>query len=149
MLIEESDLPMVAMDFMNEVHKEEAELINALFERVLAYEADASEANANAITEKYQEWYTHTLAHFKGEEDKMVELKFPPYPLHKQEHDIAVQRMDEVFADWQQSKNAQSLKMYLIEELPRWLIQHISTLDVVTARFFSTGFPSAADLRHS
>ena len=149
MLIEEAEMPMVAMDFMNEVHKEEAELINILFEKVLAYEADASEVNANAITTQYQEWYTHTLAHFKGEEDKMIELKFPPYPLHKQEHDNALKRMDEVLAHWQQSKNAQSLKMYLIEELPTWLVQHVGTLDIVTARFFSTGFPSAADLRHS
>ena len=149
MLIEEAEIPMVAMDFMNEVHKEEAELINILFEKVLAYEADASEVNANAITAQYQEWYTHTLAHFKREEDKMIELKFPPYPLHKQEHDNAIKRMDEVLAHWQQSKNVQSLKMYLIEELPTWLVQHIGTLDIVTARFFSTGFPSAADLKHS
>lgn len=147
MLIEESDIPLVAMDFMNEVHQEDIEIINALFACVLAYEQDASEQNAEAITAKYKEWYTHTVLHFKGEEEKMVELKFPPYPLHKQEHDNALRRMSEVLAQWEQSKNPQSLKMYLIEELPAWLIQHISTLDVVTARFFSTGFPSAADLK--
>jgi len=138
MLITETEMPLVAMDFMNEVHKEEVDLINAMFEKVLAYEQDDSDENALAIDTVYEEWYTHTLAHFKGEEDKMIELKFMPYPLHKQEHDKALARMDEVRDHWQKTKDARSLKMYLIEELPTWLTQHIATLDTVTARFFHT-----------
>lgn len=149
MLITPNEIPLVAMDFMNEVHLEEVELINALFENVLTYEQNALEENAAAITSKYEAWYIHTLAHFKGEEEKMVELNFPPYPLHKQEHDNALRRMDEIFQDWRKSSNAQPLKMYLIEEFPTWLVQHIRTLDNVTAVYFATGYPSAADLKHS
>lgn len=139
MLIDKKDLPVVAMDFMNNVHYEDVEIINVLFECVLAYEKEANEANFDAINNQYATWYAHTVVHFEGEETKMLELNFPPYSMHKGEHDKALQRMDEVYQRWNQNKNIQILKMYLIEELPAWLVLHIQTMDTVTAMFFSTG----------
>jgi hypothetical protein len=38
MLLDLNALPLVEMEFMNEVHKEDVELINTLFETLLAYE---------------------------------------------------------------------------------------------------------------
>lgn len=139
MLMREKELPLVSMAFMNEVHKEDIAIINELFELVLSYEKEANSTNEMAITKKYIEWTKHTLAHFKGEEEKMLELNFPAYSMHKQSHDEALVKMDSVFSTWKNEKDVQALKIYLIEELPAWLTQHIETMDTVTAMFFNTG----------
>jgi len=139
MLIDKSDLPVVATDFMNKVHEEDAVIINRLFELVLAYEKESNEKNFNAINDQYENWYAHTVNHFQGEEIKMRELNFPPYPMHKNEHDKALERMNEIYQNWKKSENIQILKIYLIEETPMWLTHHIQTMDTVTAMFFNSG----------
>jgi hemerythrin len=139
MLIDKTDLPVVAMDFMNDVHEEDREIINELFELILTYENEATDTNKKNINVKYQQWTQHTIEHFHGEEVKMQELNFPPYPMHKGEHDNALVQMDAVFQEWDASSDIKVLKMYFIETLPSWLIQHIQTMDTVTASFFRTG----------
>ena len=47
MLIDHHEIPQVDMDFMNEVHKEDVDIINTIFEHILAY--DGSEESAAAI----------------------------------------------------------------------------------------------------
>ena len=138
-LIDKKELPQVAMGFMNDVHDEDADIINELYELVLAYEREANSTNAEAVDAKFQEWFEHTIKHFKGEEEKMLELNFPPYPMHKGEHDNALHKMDAVFRNWQGSRDIDILKDYMTKEMPQWLMNHIQTMDTVTARFFSTG----------
>ena len=137
MLIEHNEIPQVDMDFMNEVHKEDVDIINNIFELILKY--DGSEESASVIDELYKEWIEHTVNHFQNEEIKMQEMRFPPYLAHKGEHDRALQEMRDIFATWQQSRDIKQLKIYFIEILPGWLYNHISTMDTVTARFFDTG----------
>jgi len=144
MLIDKQALPIVAMDFMNEVHYEDIDIINALFELVLTYDKNPNEENFDAINMQYEKWYAHTVNHFEGEETKMLELNFPPYAMHKGEHDKALERMNEIYHEWEKSKNIFVLKIYLIEELPAWLRQHIQTMDTITAMFFNTGTMSCA-----
>lgn len=137
MLINHSDIPQVDMDFMNEVHKEDVDIINTIFEQILAY--DESEESAKILDELYSQWIEHTVIHFQNEEIKMQEMRFPPYLAHKGEHDRALQEMRNVFSSWQQQRDIKALKVYFIETLPTWLQTHISTMDTVTARFFATG----------
>jgi hemerythrin len=139
MLIDKNNMPIVAMDFMNDVHSEDIDIINQLFELVLKYESDPTSENKIALNEKYNEWVEHTVAHFKREEDMMVEKKFPPYFAHKGEHDNALSQMRNVFNEWQDQDDIKILKTYLIETLPQWLSNHIQTMDTVTAMFFKTG----------
>jgi hemerythrin len=140
MLIDKTNLPMVAKDDMNDVHLEDVDIINDLYELVLAYEKDFSEENKQKIDEQYQEWFKHTIVHFANEEEMMREKSFPPYPVHKGEHDNALSTMDRVFLSWQSTGDIQVLKGYLEEELPTWLVHHIQTMDTVTAMFLETGF---------
>jgi hemerythrin len=139
MLIEKEDIPQVAMDFMNDVHDEDVDIINAIYDLILKYENDSSEENEIALSSKYQAWFEHTINHFKGEEDKMLELNFPPYPMHKGEHEHALARMDEIYRSWNSSKDINILKNYISKELPEWFFQHVQTMDTVTAMFFQTG----------
>ncbi len=137
MLISWDEIPQVDMDFMNEVHKEDVDIINNIFEHILAY--DGSEKSAAVIDDLYTQWIGHTVIHFQNEEIKMQEMRFPPYLAHKGEHDRALQEMRNLFSHWQQQRDIQALKIYFIETLPAWLQTHISTMDTVTARFFATG----------
>jgi len=137
MLISHDDIPQVSQEFMNNTHKEDVELINALFEEILAYENVKD--NTEKIDKMYQEWIEHTVEHFQNEEIKMQEMRFPPYLAHKGEHDRALQEMRNLFSSWQQKRDIEALKIYFIETLPAWLQTHISTMDTVTARFFATG----------
>lgn len=138
-LIDKNDLPEVAMEFMNDVHNEDVDIINDLYALVLRYEDEPNKANEKLLNEKYEEWFSHTIEHFKNEEEKMLELNFPPYQIHKSEHENALYMMDKVYRFWQDSKEIAILRQYLSQELPPWLLQHIQTMDTVTAMFFKTG----------
>ena len=61
---------------------EDVHIINALFNTLLEYEADPTSDNALALDALFEKWYTHTTAHFEGEEIKMREMGFPPYAMH-------------------------------------------------------------------
>ena len=137
MLISWDEIPKVDMDFMNEVHKEDVNIINSIFEHILTY--DGSQERSAAIDKLYEEWIEHTVNHFHNEEIKMLEMRFPPYLAHKGEHDRALQEMRNIFVYWQQQRDIKALKIYFIETLPAWLHTHIATMDTVTARFFATG----------
>ena len=45
-------------------HREDVELINALFEEILAYENGSD--NTEQIDKMYQEWIEHTVKHFSN-----------------------------------------------------------------------------------
>lgn len=139
MLINKQNMPLVAMDFMNEVHSEDIDIINELFELILKFEKSPTDENNELINIKYQEWFDHTVEHFKGEEEMMQEKNFPPYPFHKAEHDNALSIMNDVFNKWKETNDIKILNQYFIEELPQWLVQHIQSMDTVTAIFFKTG----------
>ena len=141
MLINYEDIPQVSQAFMNETHKEDVDIINAIFEEVLAFEQGAN--NRDKIEEKYQEWIAHTIDHFRTEEEEMIEAAFPPYPIHKGEHDRVLAQMKEVFDVWKSQGDIKILKGYLIEVIPEWLVTHISTMDAMTANYIGGGMAHA------
>ncbi|QOP40254.1 bacteriohemerythrin [Sulfurimonas marina] len=138
MLIDIKSMPLVAMEFMNETHTKDVEIINELFALVLAYEASPTLENKKRVDELYGDWFAHTIEHFRAEEVMMQEKRFPPYPMHKGEHEKALRLMDEVFREWQRDQDINILKKYMTEHLVPWLTNHINTMDTVTARFFQS-----------
>lgn len=139
MLIDKKTMPLVAMDFMNDIHKEDIDIINEIFELILDYEQNPNNTIKEVINLKYKQWYDHTVDHFKEEEIMMQKKSFPPYPFHKGEHDKALLKMDDIFKQWQNTNDIQILKKYFKKELPTWLVQHIQSMDTVTAMFLKTG----------
>lgn len=139
MLLNKEDLPMLAMDSMNETHLEDLAIINELFTLVLNYEKNASLENEKLIDAKYSEWFEHTINHFNGENTMMQERGFGPYLFHKAEHDNALALMETNFRTWKETKDMSAFKHYLAEVLPQWLIQHINSMDRVTALFLTGG----------
>lgn len=136
MLLDSKSIPQVAMAFMNETHQEDVDIINELYELILEYENEPNTESKKCLNVKYEEWILHTIEHFRAEEERMHSLGFPPYAMHKGEHDNALVKMDTHFRAWQNSQNIVALKAYVGVELPQWLSNHIATMDTVTAMFF-------------
>lgn len=125
------DYPQVALDFMNHDHAEFIELreklLTALAQPVKPDEIDALLAQL----------LDHTRTHFGEEERQMQEAQFPPYPMHKGEHDRVLADMEARVALWQQSRDAKALRNWLDAAVGDWFVNHVSMMDFVTARFIA------------
>ena len=123
-------LPQVAMPFMNTVHFEELELVNSLLSDIRAQKP------VSTITKQVSQWHDHTVAHFEREEHYMRECNFPPYPIHKSEHEAALAKLTEMKETWLATNDYQVLENYIVNLWRPWLDNHIGTLDFVTAQYF-------------
>jgi len=137
MLIEKDDIPIVSVGFMNKTHDEDRKIINDIYELILKYETTPSHNNKVNIGVLFQKWFNHTVKHFSNEENKMIEKNFPLYEKHKKEHAKALAEMHLVFSDWQESSDITILKTYFTDILPKWIVQHIETMDLSAAKFFN------------
>jgi len=134
-VVDKASIHLVEVDSMNTIHHEEADMLNELDELMRQHEAGTiDDARLDA---KLDEFLHHMTAHFAGEEAQMRAIQFPPYPIHKSEHDFQIGRARQLIEEWKQSRNLAPLADYLRAELPQWLDQHIATMDKVTAHFFS------------
>ncbi len=134
-LIDKSSICIVEVDSMNRIHHEEADMLNELDAMMRGYEnGDTDIASLNA---KLDEFMAHMTAHFRAEEVQMEAINFPPFPIHKSEHDRVIEDARNRIAEWKQSEALAPLSDYLRNELPEWLDQHIATMDKITAHFFA------------
>lgn len=125
------ELPQLEMEFMNTVHCDELALVNAL---LLGLDRAVPEAE---ITVMLSDWLQHTVEHFAREERLMQEYRFLPYPIHKQEHKRALETLETVQEQWLKTQDKAALQAYIREDWWPWLLQHLSTMDWVTASFLS------------
>jgi len=134
MKIDADSIPEVTMPFMHETHLEEVAMLNEIYDLF-----DRSEAGEDVyeLPWKIETLAAHTHAHFAREEERMVELNFPPYPVHKQAHDDYLQQFDALLEAWRRSGDVGPLALFLKETTPAWMRQHIATMDFVTANFFA------------
>lgn len=128
MLMTDEELPKVAVESMNDTHLEDLIIINQLAHLI-------EEGDVDAITEKLDAFIIHTIEHFSVEEKMMREKEFPAYPMHKTEHDRALAELKETVSNWKAHKDLKALRYYIVTVMPSWLVQHVSTMDTVTARF--------------
>lgn len=134
MRLNPSDIPEVAMQFMHDVHLDEVDMLNELYGLIEEVEQGN---DVPGLTEMVDALLAHTRAHFAGENEKMRKHQFPPYPIHKQEHDRLLQEFTVVVDQWKQSGELVPLADYLRITLPAWMMNHISTMDDVTANFLA------------
>lgn len=134
-LNDENGLPLVAVDFMNRDHSEAAALLYALLDAIVALEA--GENTQALINERLDQMFVHTKEHFAREEGEMLRVSFPPYSCHKGEHDRVLAELVDIHQQWSNTQDAAALQHYLKQTFTPWLINHISTMDTVTAHFIS------------
>ncbi|WP_028468821.1 bacteriohemerythrin [Neptunomonas japonica] len=135
-LLDLSAVPHVALNFMNDDHATATEIANQLHAEI-ALAKNTETDNTSKITELLAELYQHNVEHFAREELQMVDAAFPPYDCHKGEHERVLTQMQAVLNTWQKEYDLSQLEHYLRDVMVPWFIQHINTMDTVTAMFIS------------
>ena len=129
-MIDFERVPKVALEFMNRDHEEATRLTNQLEALVRAEPVDSQ-----AVAQALNALLDHCQAHFGREEAQMQAVGFPPYPVHKGEHERVLAEMHGELVAWLEADDLARLKHYLLATLPRWFVDHIATMDTVTASF--------------
>jgi len=130
-------MPKVDIDFMNNTHFEEVELVMVVGNQILAYQENelVTDMDIYAMTESLEYWLSHTHAHFERENELMREIQFPPYQFHAGEHEIALSKMTEIVNDWKQEQDIERLADYVFIDWPSWFEAHANSMDMITARY--------------
>ena len=128
-MIKQSDIPLVSLDTMNNVHFEEVVILNDLLEQL------DSEAGSEAISASLEKLLEHMQQHFTGEEKLMQEAQYPSFRMHKADHDKVLNTTRYAEMEWRNRKDADALREYLKDGVVAWLDQHIKAMDTPMADF--------------
>ncbi len=131
MVINSLSIPNVDLDFMNQDHQAFIDLYDTL-QALL----DVPSVSSEEVGTQLGALLYHCREHFSREELQMENNAFPAYGCHKSEHARVLQQMEQELESWDSSANLQQLKAYLTQ-LPDWLSNHVSTMDMVTASFIA------------
>ena len=134
-ILERETIPRVDLDFMNNTHFEEIEMVKELGKLVDSFIVNDNQKNQNVLTQKLNAWLDHTTAHFERENNLMQETGFPAYSIHKDEHNTALNQMKNVINAWIKKQNIELVEDYIFSLWPAWFDQHVNTMDMMTAKF--------------
>ncbi len=132
-LVDVDAIPQVALPFINEDHHKEAELLNELAEAVKGHRS--GKVPVETVLHKLEALYEHTREHFGREEEAMRSVSFPPYPVHKGEHERVLEEMEAEETHFRETGDTGRLWGYVSEGVPAWFTNHILTMDAITAQF--------------
>jgi hemerythrin len=135
MLINKEAVQILSQDFMNNIHYEEIDIINEIYENIILSENEKDKENH--ILTLLEKWLEHTKEHFAIEEEHMRAYNFFAYECHKSEHDKAIEELKQHLNEFKDKRNIQDIKVYFDTVVSDWLANHISTMDLVTANFLS------------
>lgn len=136
-MINFSELPLVALDFMNQDHEYAADLINDI-------EIQYERADVNEVERLLTLYQQHCIEHFSHEEKEMLKHSFPPYQVHKQEHDRLLMDLDMAIKQLGHHKDLAKISGFLKNELPTWFAQHLATMDRMTAHYIAINNQASA-----
>lgn len=130
-------IPKVALNFMNDTHIEEVEMVKTLGECISFYQINEAKTDKaeQEITQLLANWLQHTQAHFSRENELMEETHFPMYPVHSAEHERVLAEMTTIIQQWQQAHDIEQLADYVFSAWPNWFNEHVNSMDRVTAQF--------------
>ncbi len=131
-ILETTTIPRVEIDFMNNTHFEEVEMVKLLGELISDHREDNN--NLEKITQSLQSWLQHTQTHFSRENALMLEIQFPVYSVHSGEHEKALIEMTNRIKAWETSHDIEMIADYVFSLWPTWFEQHVNSMDMMTAK---------------
>ncbi len=135
MLLDKTLIPRVAVEQMNQVHDTEIEILNNLYEAIEKYES--GEGSIEEVEKLFNEFLKDVQEHFSFEQGLMEEYNFFAYPMHKGEHDRVLMELNQLKKKFEKDKDPHLLKEYLSNIFVPWIVNHVQTMDTVTAHFLS------------
>ncbi len=127
-VLEYDNIPQVAMDAMNDVHREELGIVNNLHSALVTGSKDE-------ISILCEQWLKHTKAHFDRENMMMEKYQFPAIQCHQTEHFEVLKSLETIIGESQNTHDFKALTEYVSNDWPKWYVNHISTMDIVTSAF--------------
>ena len=131
MLIKENEIPRVALNDMNKVHDVEIEIVNKLYDAIVKNE-DIAE-----ILKYFDEFLNDVVNHFTFEQGLMEKYNFFAYPMHRAEHDRVLYELKSLEKILKEKGDIKTVKDYLERVFKPWIINHVQTMDTVTAMYLS------------
>jgi len=128
----ELTLPQLPVAFMNEDHAH----AEALWREMRAALSETPADMARFVS-AFRAFVEHNRAHFAREEDVMKRYAFPPYPVHKAEHDRVLAELADMLAAAEAGKGPEQFSRAVEQDIPTWLQQHVQSMDLVTARWIA------------
>jgi hemerythrin len=125
------DYPQVALDFMNRDHAEFVVMREKLLRLI---SAQTPEIDVDTLLD---DLLTHTRHHFAEEERLMLATRFPPYAMHKAEHESVLTEMSTRIERWKKEREPEALREWLAHTVGDWFVTHVGTMDLVTAGFIA------------
>lgn len=127
-ILEYENIPQVAMAAMNDVHREELNIVNKLHSALVG-------ENEGEVSILCSQWLNHTKAHFDRENMMMEKYEFPAIHCHQGEHIEVLKGLEAIISEWEHTHDFKALTEYVSNVWPKWYVNHISTMDVVTSAF--------------
>lgn len=136
-ILDKETIPHVELNFMNNTHFEEIEMVKNLGILISDYQDGdtPSQNKTDNITQALQVWLDHTEAHFARENELMLETGFPAYAIHSEEHKIALNNMQTTVNAWNTNKDIELISDYVFAMWPAWFNGHVNSMDMMTAKF--------------
>lgn len=122
------ELPRLAVAFMNEDHAHAARQWETMLNALEDYPA-----NRDGLLTASEDFLRHSREHFQREEEAMRASGFPPYVVHKQEHDRVLAWLETLVADIRAGMDPAELRVTIQRDVADWLARHVQTMDNVTA----------------
>lgn len=135
MLINPQEMPKVAVEKMNEVHSVELDILNKLYDKILEFEENKSEFED--VFKIFDEFLNDVIQHFSFEQSLMEKYNFFAYPMHRGEHDRVLFELKSLEKMLKEKNDVKTLKEYLVYNFKPWIINHVKTMDTVTAMYLS------------
>jgi hemerythrin len=136
-VLDANTMPRVDIDFMNDTHAEEMDMVISLGNLITTYmQYDKPTADEKqTITHALENWLQHTKAHFSVENKLMQEIQFPPAEMHVSEHENTLEQMTNMVEQWKRNNDIKPIENFVFNGWPTWFETHISTMDMMTAKF--------------
>jgi hemerythrin len=132
-LVDLDAIPQVPLDFINQDHREEARLLNDLADALEVHRAGRT--GPEPVLACFEVLYRHTEEHFGREDEAMQRSGFPPYPVHHGEHVRVLEELAEEGRAFGEGGDVARLHAYVTQAVPAWFVNHIHTMDMMTARY--------------
>lgn len=134
-MLDWNEFPKVDQEFMNQDHEE---CLNIMADVLNVCEsAKVDDTTYDSVDGKLEMLREHLVEHFQREEEAMEATGFPPYYVHKTEHDTTLQELQQVVGRWLSDRNIENLIRYISRNLMNWLETHALMMDTVTAQHIS------------
>ncbi len=131
--------PQVDLEFMNAEHRKAFDDANEIKQLLGMAKKDLKLVEKD-IDKRLKKLLADTVNHFHLEEKCMEEYQFPAREKHQQEHQRVLAWMVDEHSRWQSQPSVEAmlrLEHYVGEEFPQWLVNHIVTMDTVTASYIA------------